>query len=454
MNYPIPELLNGSIENTETTENLTIMAESPQMDNALANKITDKNSLIGRIGDKFMGVEYKARDDYMHHHAVQQDVIAAPMKGTVKRADGSEKKYNLADNLGLLRFDMGDEVKVDLQDRLYEKTGEHLDARKQVELKSDNLNELLFELGEAHFDEMLKGTDEQAQPELKADLRRIRDQRQAAGEGLAELAPMSRHWNDVSANRPAQATDLAAWAGRMEQTLGHSEDAYAHVAKAMSAPVDQSAKTAVDHAQERMLDILRDNPKLAESSPLLARCLQEARRKDVQNLARNITRDFIYPAKNKLAQNRNNMALLNQAQADLAKAGTRAEVNQALDKLAQAYTLRTFGFSALAKKPHPSRTQIGETGRFMIDTLVRPLMGGAHETPELRALTQRLDKARDLPTLEKCLQDLKGEMAKNVATRPRSATDIARIDAYLARLEFTASSSFLREVQTYRLATT
>jgi hypothetical protein len=209
----------------------------------------------------------------------------------------------------------------------------------------------------------------------------------------------------------------------------------------------------VDHARERMLDVLRDNPKLAESSPLLARCLQEATRKDVQNLAKNITRDFIYPAKNKLAQNRNNMALLNQAQEDLAKAGTRAEVNQALDKVAEAYTLRTFGFSALARKPHPSRMQIGETGRFMIDTLVRPLMGGAHETPALQALTQRLDAARDLPTLEKCLQDLKGEMAKTVAARPRSATDIERIDAYLARLEFTASSSFLRDVQTYRLAT-
>ncbi|WP_277953309.1 hypothetical protein [Pseudomonas sp. TH08] len=218
---------------------------------------------------------------------------------------------------GTLNFTMPASVKNSLQALLQNEVGDHLDNRLQAREAHTfaTMEGALLALD----DEMLASVAAQ-DPVRTADVVQFRRE---VGEALSGLtvAILSAENMKLTDNLRSAFSRLDALATTPERK------------EWLSKTLNNADNT--DH--QRLLGALRNTPL---ESPVLKAAVDEMRKRDVAVIAENIRKEVILPSLFRVGQPKSNVALLRRVEQSLMRATTPAEINRALDDLADNYGAR------------------------------------------------------------------------------------------------------------------
>ncbi len=328
LNTPIRELIDPD---TPPVQNLILSFEDPRITRARqADAQAGSGSLRGGLAARAiksvpMARHYVSRREFLAHELVHgplaDQTLEVQLKGVAGQADYSGSK-------GRLAIWMTQAEKDELQQHLCNKVLDHL-AQRRPQQTFASLHHLLFALDGA---EMKEVRDALPSPAMEAAAQRVDRLR----ESLASFVATMGDWDD-SLVRAGKLQQVTGWMAAVDRDLGEDRqcrDAFAQALAADAAPQVQ-----------RLLDLLRDGPPPADAASLQAVCLHHDELRATRRIALRIRSEFIYPSLHRPLQEGRNEQALRRADQELSQAGSRAEINAALQRLEASYEV--LGFKAL-----------------------------------------------------------------------------------------------------------
>lgn len=327
LNTPVRELIDPD---TPPAENLILYFEKPVITRARLGPAGAKTPSLTQRGIKTLPIVqyYLSRRKFLAqelvHGPLAPQAIEVKLNGVAGQADYSGSK-------GRLAIWMTQAEKDELQDHLHRGILDHLEQRSG-DRAFPSLHHLLFSLD----DEAVRPLRDQCAagdaPAIREALERIDGLRNSLGRFVDTM----KGWSDPK-SRGAMAQEVIDWMATADAALGGGErcrDAFAQALASDSTPPVQ-----------RMFDLLRDGPAPASAQSLQAACLRQDEARATRRIAQRIRSEFIYPSMDKPLQVSRNEAALRRADAALSQAGTRAEINTALQQLESDY--KVLGLKAL-----------------------------------------------------------------------------------------------------------
>ncbi|MGE7956966.1 patatin-like phospholipase family protein [Pseudomonas sp. NPDC089530] len=319
LNVPVPEMINRQFASSPLRQADNLILKFPE--EAVAEQGPGKGSL--NLKEWVVGAPLGAQAALQERGlaAFEDQTVVVPLK-----TESGDYSGMLS---GTLNFTMPDNVKNELQSLLQDEVGNHLDNRLQAREAHTfaTMEGALLALD----DEMLAGVAAQ-DPVRTADVVQFR---RAAAEALSELTVAI-----VSADEMKLTGDMNSAFARLD-ALASTPDRQAWLTNTLNNTDN------VDH--QRLLGALRSTP---VESPVLKAALDEMRKRDVAVIADNIRKEVILPSLYRVGQPDSNLALLRRVEHSLMRATTPAQINQALDDLADNYGARNKPWS----KPLSSTT--------------------------------------------------------------------------------------------------
>ena len=264
-----------------------------------------------------MARHYVSRREFLAHELVHgplaDQTLEVQLKGVAGQADYSGSK-------GRLAIWMTQAEKDELQQHLCDKVLDHL-AQRRPQQTFASLHHLLFALDGA---EMREVRDALPSTAMEAAGQRV-DRLQAS---LADFVSTMGGWDDRLV-RAVKLQQITGWMATLDRDLADDppcRDAFAQALAADSTPQVQ-----------RLFDLLRDGPPPADPASLHAACLRHDEQRAARRIAQRIRSEFIYPTLHRPLQESRNTQALHRADQDLTQAGSRAEVNAALQRLEASY---------------------------------------------------------------------------------------------------------------------
>ncbi|KAA1194893.1 patatin-like phospholipase family protein [Photorhabdus heterorhabditis] len=322
LNVPVPEMINPHHQHSpiRQNDNLILEFEGEKV------HVPAKGSLGSTIVDWIVGAPVTARSalQVKDLKTYKEQTVTVPLK--TEMGDFSNTLS------GTLNFTMSGEIKNHLQEKLSSTVTEHLQNReKQTEQhRFDNLEQALLSLD----DEMFSAVTAQSR-EATSDIAQFRAE---AREFLSELAAVI-----ISEENDHQLTITPFMQSTLQKldALATTPERKAWIAGELNQSDNPIFQRLLSASAGKKID-----------SPVLGQALTEARRRDVANIALNITREVVYPSLFRMGQPASNIALLRKVEHSLARATTAEQVNQALTELADNYGARMKPW----KKPFSSTT--------------------------------------------------------------------------------------------------
>ena len=310
LNTPIPQLIDPSLtaDRLWASDMLILIFEKK-------NEAGAHRGLVGTLTDWWTGAPVSAGRAFQAQalKALAEQVVTVPL---------NTEKGDFRDPLkGTLNFTMTNDIKDYLQDLLRVAVEKHLAerSRRRERYEFASLDEVLHSLG----DEMLG--DVLAQTGLE-QVRELQVFRRAARRALVALEEVLQQIPDLITNGLNEA--LRPVLESLDE-LATNESQLSWLVNEMNRP-----------DALRLGRLLQLSPDQGAGSAVLLAAIAEARQRNIRTIAENIRRFVVFPSLHLLRQTDHNKALLWRVDEQLAKAGTAAEINQALDTIIQGYTSR------------------------------------------------------------------------------------------------------------------
>ncbi|WP_204787369.1 patatin-like phospholipase family protein [Aeromonas sobria] len=321
LNVPVPELIHPETRGASIAEHENLILKFEEE----GGKPADRGTRKGAIADWVVGAPVGARSALQTRglDAFADQIVTVPLKS--ERGDFSGTFS------GTLNFTMSDADKQHLQDKLAEVVGEHLEAREssRKDYQFPDLESALLALSDRDFAAVARESSPDAQATVLF--------RQAAQEQLSVLVA------SVLNQDPSVRLELSGSLAQALEQLGALADSPARQ-QWLAAQLNQADNAAL----ARMLD----TPSPAGRFTALDMGKEEASRRQVATVAHNIIQEVIYPALFRPGQPDSNVALLRKTEYALIAAIAPAQVNEALQELADNYGARNKPWS----KPLSSTT--------------------------------------------------------------------------------------------------
>lgn len=307
LNVPVPEMINRQFSNSPLRQADNLILKFPE--DPVAQKGPGRGAINvteGIVGAP-LGAQAALQDRGLA--AFEDQTVVVPLK-----TESGDYSGMLG---GTLNFTMPASVKNSLQALLQNEVGDHLDNRLQAREAHTfaTMEGALLALD----DEMLASVAAQ-DPVRTADVVQFRRE---VGEALSGLtvAILSAENMKLTDNLRSAFSRLDALATTPERK------------EWLSKTLNNADNT--DH--QRLLGALRNTP---VESLVLKAAVDEMRKRDVAVIAENIRKEVILPSLFRVGQPKSNVALLRRVEQSLMRATTPAEINRALDDLADNYGAR------------------------------------------------------------------------------------------------------------------
>lgn len=307
LNVPVPEMINRQFSNSPLRQADNLILKFPEDEVAQKGPgrgaINVKEGIVGAP----LGAQAALQDRGLA--AFEDQTVVVPLK-----TESGDYSGMLS---GTLNFTMPDGVKNSLQALLQNEVGDHLDNRLQAREAHTfaTMESALLALD----DDMLASVAAQ-DPVRTADVVQFR---QAVGEALSGLTVAI-----VSAKDMKLTDDMRSAFSQLDALATTPERK-----EWLSKTLNNADNT--DH--QRLLGALRNTP---VESPVLKAAVDEMRKRDVAVIADNIRKEVILPSLFRVGQPDSNVALLRRVEHSLMRAVSPAQINQALDDLADNYGAR------------------------------------------------------------------------------------------------------------------
>lgn len=311
LNTPIPQLIDPSLiaDRLWASDMLILIFEKK-------NEAGSRRGLVGTLTDWWTGASVSAGRAFQAQalKALAEQVVTVPLN--TERGDFRDPLK------GTLNFTMTNDIKDYLQDLLRVAVEKHLAerSRRRERYEFASLDEVLHSLS----DEMLE--DVLAQTGLER-VREVQAFRRAAHRALVALEEVLQQIPDLITNGLHEA---------LRPVLESLDELVTDKPQLSWLVSEMNRSDAL-----RLGRLLQLSPGQEAGSEVLQAAIAEARQRNVHTIAGNIRRFVVFPSLHLLRQTEHNKALLLRVDEQLAKAGTAAEINQALDSIIQGYTSRT-----------------------------------------------------------------------------------------------------------------
>lgn len=283
----------------------------------------DRGTLGSNITDRFVGVNYAARDalEASGIKAFDKQTVIVPLKTT-------EGDFTTTLN-GTVNFSMPLEHKNHLQQKLEGAVGEHLRRRESSETYTFNsIGGALLALDDRLFDA--------AANELQNDpgCAEVIQFRQAAHQTLAELTQALIEAKATGSDKLDLTAPLKVAIDRLDQLADRS-------GKIEWLANKLNHGNAADY-MELLQTVKRMDARLAgPKSVVMTRAIEEMGVRDIKTKAENFIREVIYPSLYRHGQPDSNVKLLNKAILELRESTNPAGFNAVLNRIADQYISRS-----------------------------------------------------------------------------------------------------------------
>ena len=301
----------------------------------------DRGTLTSALADKFVGVNYAARDaqEASGIKAFEKQTIIVPLK--------TEKGDFTGTLNGTVNFSMPLEHKNNLQQRLNSEVREHLKRRQSSETYTFNsIGGALLALDDRMFDA--------AANELQNDQasKTVIGFRQQVQRKLTELQEAITLQKKVSTSPTLEITYRMQLAINELDWLAETPEKTKWLAKKLNhgnVPNYMVLLQAV-----KRIDAENAGP----TSDVLTKAIEEMGVRDIKTKSENFIREVIYPSLYRLGQPDSNVKVLTRAISDLRESKTPEDFNAVLNRIADSYVSRNFPNSS-----HPFKSTTVDQAR-------------------------------------------------------------------------------------------